>query len=66
MNDNKKYYQVCISGEDYSYGYVRLTEAEAEFLSRVTDPNNWQNANIGQWTGRFTVDLDHPLDSLER
>ena len=65
-SDEKKYkYGVCLSAEDYSDGYVRLTRREAEIVSYATNERNWEDAHSNPYSGSFYIDLEHPVEIRE-
>ena len=39
--DSEYYFYVMLSGEDYTYGYKKMTYDQAKFVSEVTKPENW-------------------------
>lgn len=64
--EEKKYkYEVCLSAEDYSDGYVRLTKREAEIVSYATNERNWENKISNPYSGSFYIDLEHPVEIVE-
>lgn len=65
-SDEKKYkYGVCLSAEDYSGGYVRLTRREAEIVSYATSEWNWEDKELNPYSGSFYIDLDNPIEIVE-
>ena len=65
-SEEKKYkYGVCLSAEDYSDGYVRLTKREAEIVSYATNERNWENKTSNPYSGSFYIDLEHPVEIVE-
>ena len=57
--EEKKYKcYLTISGEDYSTGTMMLTKEEYEIVKRVTNSNNWDNADIGLWSGNFWIECE--------
>ena len=66
-SEEKKYkYVVCLSAEDYSDGYVRLTRREAEIVSYATSECNWEDADSNPYSGSFYIDLDNPVEIDEK
>lgn len=61
--EEKKYkYEVCLSAEDYSGGYVRLTRREAEIVSYATSECNWEDKELNPCSGSFHINLKHPVE----
>lgn len=54
---DKYWYHVGTSAEEYSDGWVYLTEKEAEVISYVCNDRNWQNANLTYYSGSMWIDL---------
>lgn len=66
-SEDKKYkYGVCLSAEDYSDGYVRLTRREAEIVSYATNERNWEDKESNPYSGSFYIDLDNPIKIGEK
>ena len=57
----KKYYSVFLSAEDYTTGFVRLTQEEADLVARVTNIENWEYLDANPYSGYFGIDRKHPL-----
>lgn len=61
--EEKKYkYEVSLSADDYSYGYVILTRKEAEIVSYATSECNWKDAHLNPYSGEFCIDLKNPIE----
>ena len=57
--NRKLWYEVSLSAESESTGWVRLTEEEAKLVDYATDIRNWENRNIESWSGRFHIDTEN-------
>ena len=56
----KLWYQVSLSAESESTGWVKLTEDEAKVVEYATSIKNWENRNIESWCGAFHIDAANP------
>lgn len=65
MSEEKFAYRVELVAEDYSFGYVVLTQAEADLVARVTNPKNWQYSSLGKNSGCFIIDNRFPIPLKE-
>lgn len=64
-NEEKRYwYPVSLSAEDWSDGYIYLTEKEATIVEYATNPNNWSQADMRPWSGSFSIDTFHKKEKL--
>lgn len=55
---NKYWYQVTLSAEGTSYGWVHLTEDEAKAVVYASNSANWVKADTEPWSGSFFLDLN--------
>ena len=60
----KKWYSVSLVAEDFTEGYVQLTERDAKLVAWATSPVNWRAVEQRPWSGMFLIDIEHPLDKL--
>ena len=60
--DTEYYFYVMLSGEEYTYGYKKMTYNQAKFVSEVTNPDNWDVLeNKDTYDGCFDIDIKHPI-----
>ena len=67
--DTEYYFYVMLSGEDYTYGYKKMTYDQAKFVSEVAKPENWDVLeNKDTYDGCFDIDIKHPIriETFER
>ncbi len=65
-SEGKKYkYNVSLSADDETSGYIELTKKEAEIVSYATCEDNWKNAKLNPYSGSFYIDLNHPEEVEE-
>lgn len=63
----KKYwYQVSLSAEGTSYGWVQLTEDEAKAVSYASRMENWVRVESEPWSGSFYIDLESKRERKPR
>lgn len=59
----KKYrYNVMLSADDMTVGSVVLNKDEAELVSRITNPKNWNDLIENEYSGSFFIDIDNPKE----
>ena len=63
-NDKHYWYPVSLSAEDWSDGWVYLTEKEAEIVEYATNPANWSQTDLRPWSGSFSIDRFHKKEKL--
>lgn len=60
--DTEYYFYVMLSGEEYTYGYKKMTYNQAKFVSEVTNPDDWDVLeNKDTYDGCFDIDIKHPI-----
>lgn len=64
-NEEKFAYRVELAAEDYSIGYVVLTQKEADLVARVTNPKNWEYSSLEKYSGCFIIDNRFPIPLKE-
>lgn len=62
----KKWYNVSISAEGETSGWIDLTEEEAKAVEYATNIDNWEKLKPESWSGYFFIDINHPKDKLGR
>lgn len=65
MSEEKFAYRVELAAEDYSFGYVVLTQKEADLVARVTNPINWEHSFLEKYSGCFIIDNRFPIPLSE-
>ena len=63
--EKKYYYRITKASEDVSYGFVLLTEKEAEVVNKALDDSNWVKAVYNPWSGNAEIDIDNPISEDE-
>lgn len=59
----KKYkYKVGLYADGSIEGFVELTKQEAELVSRITNPDNWEITEDGEYYGSFEIEIDNPIE----
>ena len=61
MKNKKYYFPVTYVAEGISEGYMKLSRAEAQVVARATNPDNWTDATIEMYSGRFGIDINHSI-----
>lgn len=60
MEKEKKYwFPVGIMAEGETFGWMKLTEAEAEVVAQVTNCMNWECLDEDDYSGGFWIGLKH-------
>lgn len=60
-NEEKKYcYRVYQRAEGCTTGTILLTKAQAEVVEFATNPNNWDNLEVENYSGDFCIYIDNP------
>ena len=61
--EEKKYrYHVCQSAEGCTTGTVLLTKAQAEAVEFATNTKNWDNLDVENYSGDFSIYIDESSD----
>lgn len=61
MADKKYKYNVCLCADGVSTGTVVLTKEQARIVDFVTNPSNWNDAEVEEYSGSFCIDIDTPM-----
>lgn len=66
MNENEKayWYPVSLFADNWSDGFVYLTEKEAAVVEYATNPANWTEKDIRPRSGSFSIDTFHKKEKL--
>jgi len=66
MSENKKryWYPVSLFADDWSDGFIYLTEEEAAVVEYATNPTNWENRDMRPRSGSFSIDTFHKREKL--
>ena len=55
MADKMYCVELEISGDDYTFGNMMMTEAEYRFLQKVADTDNWNDLDTGRYASHFSL-----------
>ena len=62
MSDKKYKYNVCLYADGVSIGTVVLTKEQARIVDFVTNPSNWNDAEVEEYSGSFSIGIDNPME----
>ena len=55
MEEKKYKCDLWLSAEETTTGTMMLTKSEYEIVNRVSNIRNWDNLDLGLWTGGFGI-----------
>lgn len=58
MVEEKFWYNVSLTAEGVSTGWIQLTRNEAKAVAYATSMSNWKNVYSEAWCGGFSINLN--------
>ena len=53
---------ISLCADGVSTGTVVLTKEQARIVDFVTNPSNWNDAEVEEYSGSFCIDIDTPME----